>query len=71
LSQNTLGGYNNQSLARNTLKNTTASVELPRDWENLIVCVQHKPPITVTHGAERVPEFQNLGQDIRHSQNDK
>lgn len=33
---------------------------LPRDWENLITCIQCKPPITVTHGAERVPEFQIL-----------
>ena len=46
-------------------------MELPKDWENLITCIQCKPPITVTYGAERVPEFLILGQDIQHSQNDK
>lgn len=46
-------------------------MKLPKDWENLVTCVQRKTLITVTHGTERVPEFQNLGQDIQHSQKDK
>jgi len=43
-------------------------VELRSNWINLIQCI---PPIVNGDGAERVTEFQILGQDSQHTQNDK
>jgi len=43
-------------------------VELISNWINLIQCI---PTIVNGDGAERVTEFQILGQDSHHMQNDK
>lgn len=56
------------ALIKKTWKNTTASVKLISDWVNLIWCIL---PIINRDGAERVIEFQILGQDRWCMQNDK
>lgn len=46
------------ALIEKSKKNTTLSIELPRDWANLIRMIQRKPPITVLEMEQK--EFLNF-----------